>query len=98
MVFGRDLLLIFGAMLELLSNRRRVGRFHSDNPTDREWLFCVAAATVLIHNDVAVDAGAMGILARILHFVRENNELWQKFMGYQAICYSIDAALTDRQI
>lgn len=94
----RDLLLIFGAMLELLSNRRRVGRFHSDNPTDREWLFCVAAATVLIHNDVAVDAGAMGILARILHFVRENNELWQKFMGYQAICYSIDAALTDRQI
>ncbi len=85
------------SILNLLSQRRRVGGLPSPNPTDREWLFCVAAATVLISENAVIDVDVREILAMILRVVRKSDELWQKFKGYQEKCYSISAALTDRQ-
>ncbi len=90
-----DLLSMFKKILGIMETRRRVaGRPNYREPTDREWIFCVAAATLLIcgHDNVTPR-----ILVDVLRVVRADNEKWELFNSYQGKCHSIASVLTGIQ-
>lgn len=84
---------IYKTLLNIMPLYRRVGNYPSEEPTDREWLFCCAAAAVLVYDNVVIGEDARNVFKEVLQAARQNDILWKKFTEYQRICRSVQDAI-----
>lgn len=100
---GNDLMKeVFRTMLEKLSNERHVNGMPDDTPTDREWLFCLAALSTLQENDggnspIVKDEQIHTFFAYVLDSfnTKEHRVQLSFFLKSRALCNEVSRMLQD---
>lgn len=80
---------MFIRILDRLATNRQVANLPNDDPTDREWIFCLAAVTVLIDENVQIEEDERNVLVQIFNIIRVDDAKWTSFIDYQGKCRSI---------
>lgn len=87
---GRDAVkTLFRGILSHMADTRLFAGSPSDQPTDREWLFCLAASSILLGPGSSPEHGALQILSVLfskLSKMDSGDPKRQKFFKYRAVC------------